>query len=174
MKVSEMAGVTGPRTETLKNIFVGVMATVFLVEVLGHWRGLDINGLNLGDPLVFLQVLVFTEVPLWFAQILLWSRGEDIFQKFEPKLIETIQTLERLGFTVQFFEPAIDALKEEAGKMTAADRAALQAAMYALAKTSMSKFREEIHRVDPAKVAKVVEQRMEARELWREGESGKH
>ena len=162
--IARKAGVRGIPIAVLKNVFVGVMALTFLVEFGFH----EVQLFGLGDNVQFLTVLVATEVPLWFAQVLLWSRGEDIFQAFEPQLIETIEILRSLGITIQVVQPAIDALREHTSKLTPEQRDRIEAAIYAGASQALVKWNESLDRIDPAKVALVVKRRIEAKAKWHE------
>jgi hypothetical protein len=133
-------GVGGIPTETLKNVFVAAMAVVFVVEFGGHLLGLGF----LKDPINFLTVLVATEIPLWFAQIMLWSRGEDIFAEWEGELEKAVQTLRTLGWTAGLIEPMVLAVREELGKLSDEERAKMVAVMGATAVEYVEKLRSRL------------------------------
>lgn len=156
--------VKGLSTETLKNIFIVAMGVAFLIEVVAHVTGT----LGLGDRITFLTVLVGSEVPLWFAQVLLWSRGESIFEAYERQIQGALRDLEALGFTLEFVRPIIEAMKSEAAKLTPADREKMQAVLYASAVVAFDKMRENLRHVSPEKVEAVLKRRLDGRKLWQE------
>jgi hypothetical protein len=136
--------VGGIPTGVLKNVFVAAMAATFLVEGVAHLGG----WLGLGDPITYLTTLVWTEVPLWFAQVLLWSRGETVFERYEVNLQEGIATLERLGFTVDLFLPVIEEARAGLAAMTVEEREQMSIVMRAMASVYLAQFRERIRSVD--------------------------
>lgn len=157
-------GVAGIPTRTLMAVFVVVMALAFVLEF--GLRVVGLLGSGLQGDILLLTLLIGTEVPLWFCQVLLWDRGERTFGAWEARLIRTVETLERLGFVVEFLEPAITALKSVDLKLTAQEREALHAVQFATAQTYIMGLRITLRTSDPKTVGEVVASYREAQKAW--------
>lgn len=149
----EFAGV--PLTK-LKDIFVAVMGVTFALEVSGGLLGLFGPGLT--GSIHLLETLVLTEVPLWFATVIFWGRGEAIWERNGPVIFRAMKTLDSIGFLFDYSEPAILALRAYRSKLTPEQYRTVQAAMYGGALAGLNRGLQQIATNDPALLAKWEEQ----------------
>lgn len=131
----------------VKDAFVATMAVVFAVELLGHFVGIFGTGTQ-GD-INLLLALVLTEVPLWFAQVVLWGRGEAIWETNRGVIFRSMQTLDNIGFLFDYCQPAIEALREYRSKLTPEQYRVVQASMYGGALAGLNLGLERVAENDP-------------------------
>ncbi len=136
----------------IKDGFVAAMALVFAVELAGHFTGLFGTGLQ-GDVNLLLA-LVLTEVPLWFAQVVLWGRGEAIWEVNQPIIFRSMKTLDDIGFLFEYTEPVILALKHYKSQLTPEQYRMVQASMYGGALAGLTRSLQQIATNDPELIAK--------------------
>ncbi len=172
-ELSRRAGLKGIPGQVLKTIFLVVSAAALAATVAVRAWDLTVFGawLNGNSGINFVTFLIAFEIPLWYCQILIWGRGLDEFSAYEADLMRAIDTLQRLGFVVEFIGPSITALKAVEAGLTEAEIKAVRAVQFATSSAYVMALVNEMKRADPKVVEQVLAQHRKAEELWHEGTS---
>lgn len=167
-ELTRIANIGGVPTRLLMRLFEVTMAIIFVLEFAAF--EMNLLGTGLVGAVHFLTVLIATEVPLWFCQVILWERGERAFGAYEDRLIAAVRTIERIGFLVDFLDPALAALFAVRRSLSNDEARVVQAIQFISARTYIEGLKRMTHTSDPKVIEDVLGQYEEASRAWLKGE----